>query len=82
MEKLFRVSIDFECNADHFWDMVDVSHCPVPRFGEWLNMFSGLPIILDLDEMQVITSWLKEQPGWNDPEYPDYAPHPLVILSV
>lgn len=72
-------TVDEECNAEFFWSCIrrDAPYCPIPRFGEWLLTGSG-SITLDEDESAVVASWLVEQPGWTDPEYPEHAPHPLV----
>jgi len=73
-------AIDDECNAEYFWDCIRKSadHCPVPRFGKWLSSGVSVRIILDSDEAAVVSSWLSEQPGWTDSDYPEYAQHPLI----
>jgi hypothetical protein len=75
------ISIDTECNADFFWTMArrESQHCPIPRFGSWLTSRSDQSIELDADEAAVVKPWLAELPGWSDPEYPVYAPHPLIV---
>ena len=75
------IKIDEENNADFFWSRISrgAGHCPIPRFGAWLKSHPLASITLDKDEAAVVTSWLAEQPGWTDPEYPSYAPHPLCV---
>jgi hypothetical protein len=75
------ISIDAECNAEFFWGNArrESQHCPIPRFGAWIASRSDEPITMDTDEAAVVTSWLAEIPGWSDPEYPTYAPHPLIV---
>lgn len=82
-KQIVTISVDDECNADLFWTNIadEVSHCPVPRFARWIATRRRLdrPIELDADDAAVVTSWLTELPGWSDPEYPSYAPHPLIV---
>ena len=84
MTTMTTYRVDAECNAESFWAGArrEAQHCPVTRFGEWLVSHAaadGAEITLDDDEARVVTSWLAELPGWSDPDYAEYAPHPLIV---
>lgn len=76
-----RICIDYENNAQEWWDaaVANVASCPIscrPLVGR-----SSLDEVVVTDQdATAFTEWAAALPGWSDG--PDYARHPVVLHDV
>ena len=81
-EKVFRIAVDQENGNEAFWE------CYHDEVGG--GSYSDAMARLSLDEFLIVTAAERDQllshfktfPGWNDPEAPTYAPHPLTVTEI
>lgn len=73
MKKSMTVKVDYENNSEIFWEALR-AHSELSR----------LPIADYADECEITPkqfALIQALPGWNDPDAPEYAPHPLTKIA-
>ena len=63
------LQVDWENNSEAFWEWFSARF----PYAWGKELFFVSPEVF---------KEITEAPGWNDPEAPDYAPHPLVEVAI
>ena len=68
-----QVRVEYENNSEVFWDAIREHPA-----------LKSLPICDGADECEITPkqfALIQALPGWNDPDAPEYAPHPLTKIA-
>jgi hypothetical protein len=83
------ISIDFENNAETFWDAVKESLPAAPLGPAARKVVVALAGVGGPDDLEVadevadeVEAWFSTLPGWADPDAPAYADRPVIISPV
>lgn len=71
-----RIAVDFENNAEAWWDAATTSDNAPEAFAPMLADNADEIIVSDEDAITILT-WAEQLPGWNDG--PEYAPTALTV---
>jgi len=83
--KNIRIQIDFECNAEQFWENVQSDLDRTPEKQEicqfLLSPKLDTGVTVSKEFAVKVADYCRNTPGWHLPEYPEHANHPICFIE-